>query len=108
MWFSGWWSGWSSGAVVGACGVDGEGADDLAGGGVDDAYVEVGDEQDDGGSCELAADADVVQDAVVAEGDFAGDVDAVVSDAVVGGGGAGGGGLGSGGVGDCWCGSSGE
>ena len=48
MWFSGW-AGWLAGAVVAAFGVDGEVAEDLAGGGVDDADVHVGDEQDDAG-----------------------------------------------------------
>jgi DNA-binding SARP family transcriptional activator len=50
-----------SGAVVAAGRVDGEGAEDFAGGGVDDADVEVVDEHDDGGSVEVAADSDVVQ-----------------------------------------------
>ena len=43
---------WSSGAVVAAFGVDGEGAVDLTGVVVDDADVEVVDEQDDAGSVE--------------------------------------------------------
>ena len=47
--------------MVAAVGVDGEGADDFAGGGVDDAYVEVVDEHQDGGSVEVAAEADVVE-----------------------------------------------
>jgi hypothetical protein len=45
---------------------------------VDDADVEVLDEQDDGGSGEGSSDADVVQSAVVAEPDAAGLVDPVV------------------------------
>src|SRR5262245_4597231 len=52
---------WCAGAVVAAVGVDREGAQDFAGGGVDDAHVEVVDEHDDGGSVEVSADADVVQ-----------------------------------------------
>ena len=52
--------------------------------GVDDADVEVLDEQDDAGSGVGSADADVVESAVVAEGDGAGFVDAVVADPVVG------------------------
>lgn len=60
--------------------VDGECAEWLAGGGVDDADVEVGDEQDDVGS----SDADVVESAVDAQCDGAGCVDSVGSDAVVG------------------------
>jgi hypothetical protein len=42
-----------SGAVMAACGIDGEGADDLACGGVDDAHVEVVDDREDGGSVEV-------------------------------------------------------
>ena len=45
---------------------------------------EVLDEQDDGGSGVGSADADVVESAVVAQGDGAGFVDAVVADPVVG------------------------
>jgi hypothetical protein len=64
--------------------VEGELAEEFAGGGVDDADVEVLDEQDDVGSGVGSSDADVVEAAVVAQGDAAGGVDAVVSDAVVG------------------------
>ena len=46
--------------MVAALGVDGEGADDFAGGGVDDADVELVDEQDDAGSVEGSSEADVV------------------------------------------------
>ena len=65
---------------------------------MDDADVEVVDEQDDVGSGVGSADADVVESAVDAEGDAAGFVDLVVADAVVGVGGAvaAGGGLGKG------------
>ncbi len=73
----------SAGAVVSVVGVDGEGADDLAGGGVDDADVEVMDEGDDGGSVEGSSESDVMEFAVDAEGDFA-VVDAVVADAELG------------------------
>jgi len=54
LWFSGAFGAawWSSGAVVAAVGVEGELADDLAGVAVDDADVEVVDEQDDAGSVE--------------------------------------------------------
>ena len=69
--------------MVAAFGVDGEGADDFAGGGVDDADVEVVDEQDDAGSVEGSSDADVVELAVDAQGDAAG-VDAVVAEAELG------------------------
>ena len=65
-------------------GVDEEFAVELAGGGVDDADVQVVDEQDDVGSGVGSADADVVQAPGVAQGDAAGVVDAVVADPVVG------------------------
>jgi hypothetical protein len=80
-------------ALVVAGGVEGEVAEEFAGGGVDDADVEVVDEEDDGGLGVGSADADVVEAAVVAEGDGAGLVDAVVADAVVGSG-----------FGACWAG----
>ena len=70
--------------LVAAGGVEGEAAEELAGGGVDDADVEVVDEEDDGLAGVGAADADVVHAAGAAEGDGAGLVDAVVADAVVG------------------------
>jgi hypothetical protein len=79
-----WPAWWFAGGLVVAIGVEGEFAEELAGGGVDDADVEVGDEQDDVGSGVGSADADVVEAAGVAEGDDAGVVDAVVADAVVG------------------------
>jgi hypothetical protein len=80
----GWGSGWSAGGLVVAGGVEGEVAEHFAGGGVDDAYVEVGDEEEDGGSGVGSSDADVMKAAVVAEGDFAVGIDAVAADAVVG------------------------
>jgi hypothetical protein len=64
--------------------VQGEFADEFAGDGVDDADVEVLDEQDDAGSLVGSAHADVVQPAAVAQGERAGLVDAVVADPVVG------------------------
>lgn len=64
--------------------VEGECSEDFAGGGLDDADVEVGDEQDHGGSGVEAADADVVESAAVAERNDAAPVDAVASDPVVG------------------------
>ncbi|MFN8053566.1 MAG: hypothetical protein U0Q22_19165 [Acidimicrobiales bacterium] len=69
----------SSGAVVAAFGVDGEVAEEPAGGGVDDADVEVGDEEDDGGSVEGSSEADVVELAVDADRDVA-VADAVAAD----------------------------
>ena len=61
-------------------GVEGEVAEEFAGGCVDDADVEVGDEDDDVGSGVFSADPDVVQPAVVAQRDLAGGIDAVVAD----------------------------
>ena len=67
---------------------------------MDDADAQVLDEQEDVGSGVGPADADVVELAVVAEGDAAGVVDDVAADAVVGVGPAvAGRGLGAGGVG---------
>ena len=69
-----------------------------------DAHVTVGDEQDDAGSGVGAADGDVVEGAVDAQGDGAALVDAVVADAEVGVVGAVAGlGFGTGGVGERWC-----
>ena len=65
-------------------GVEDEFAEEFAGGGVDDSDVEVLDEDQDAGSVVDAADADVVQAAVDAQGDRAGLVNAVGADAVVG------------------------
>ena len=50
--------------MISLVGVDGEGADDFAGGRVDDAYGVAVDEQDDAGSVEGSSEADVVQLAV--------------------------------------------
>ena len=66
--------------MVAVFGVDGEGADDFAGGGVDDADVVAVDEQDDAGSVEGSAESDVVHLAVDAQADASG-VDAVGADA---------------------------
>ena len=77
-------SGRPSGGLAVAAWVEGELAQELAGGGVDDADAQVLDEQDDVGSGVSAADADVVELAGVAEGDVAGGVDDVAADAVVG------------------------
>lgn len=65
-------------------GVEGEVAQYFSGGGVDDSDVEVLDEDQDAGSVVDAADADVVQASVDAQGDGSGLVDAVGADAVVG------------------------
>ena len=96
-----WWS--AEGLVV-AVGVEGEAAEEVAGFGVDDADVAVGDEGEDAGAGVCAAEADVSELAVVADGDDAAGVDAVAADPVVvcdawpGGDGAGAGGVGLGGV----------
>lgn len=75
---------WSFLGLVAACWVEGEVSEELAGGGVDDADVEVVDESDDGLSGVGAADADVVHAAGSAERDGAAVVDAVAADPVVG------------------------
>ena len=59
-----------SGLVV-AGWVELEVSEELAGLGVDDVYVEVGYEEGDGGVFVGSADADVVEPAVVAQGDGA-------------------------------------
>jgi hypothetical protein len=61
------WSWGSAGGLVVAGGVEGEGAEDLAAGGVDDADVEVGDEEDRGLTGVDPADADVVKVSVVSQ-----------------------------------------
>ena len=95
------WSAWSlAGGLVVAVGVEGELADEFAGGGVDDADVQVLDEEQDAGPGVGSPDADVVELSAVAQGDEPGGVDTVGADAVVGVGGAvAGDGLGTGGVG---------
>ena len=57
------WVLWVLRGLVVAVGVDDQFAEEFAGGGVDDADVEVLDEQDDAGSGVGSADADVVQSA---------------------------------------------
>ena len=64
--------------------VEGEFAEEFAGGGVDDADVEVVDQDEDAGSAVGSPDADGVEPATVTEGDLAGVVDAVAADPVVG------------------------
>ena len=66
--------------MVVLAGVDGELAEEFAGDGVDDADVEVLDEQDDVGSGVGSSHADVAELAGDAQGDGAGLVDAVVPD----------------------------
>src|SRR5215472_9413569 len=100
-WGAGRRPGWLTGALVDAVRVEGELAEELAGGGVDDPDVEVLDEQQDVGSGVGSADADAVEPAGVAECDGAGGADPVGADPVVGVGvAAAGRGLGACGVGD--------
>ena len=73
-------SGWAAGGLVAAGGVEFEFAEQFAGGGVDDADVQVLDEQQDVGSGIGPADADVVELAGVAQGDGAVGVEAVGAD----------------------------
>jgi hypothetical protein len=64
--------------------VDDQVADEFAGGGVDDADVQVVDEHEDRGSGVVAADAGVVERAADPQGEFAVGIDAVGADAPVG------------------------
>jgi hypothetical protein len=70
--------------LVVAAGVDGQLPEQFAGGGVDDADVEVVDEHEHVGSGVGSSDAEVVQPAGHAQGDHAAVVDAVVADTGVG------------------------
>jgi hypothetical protein len=74
----------SAGGLVAAAGVDGELAEDLTGGGVQDGDVAVLCQDEDVGSGVGSADADGAQAPGVAKGDLAAGVDAVAADAVVG------------------------
>jgi hypothetical protein len=76
-----------AGGLVVAGGVENEVAEQFAGGGVEDADLQVLDEQQDVGSGAGPADADVVQAAAGARADVAGFADAVAADALVGAGG---------------------
>ena len=76
LWVWQWlFSGWSGGAfgcsggLVVTVGVEGQVAEEFSGDGVDDADLEVLDEQDDAGSCVGSADTDVVQSATMPQGD---------------------------------------
>jgi hypothetical protein len=60
---------WPADGLVVLVRVEGKFAEELAGSGTDDADVQVLDEEKDAGSGVSPADADVVQSAVVAEGD---------------------------------------
>jgi hypothetical protein len=99
----GLWSGLADGLVV-AAGIEGECSEQFTVGG-HDPHVEVGDQEQDADPGVASADADVVQAAVVAQGDHAAAVDRVVADAAVAWGGVAwrcGSGLGSLGVGGSW------
>ena len=71
-----------SGLVV-AGRVEGQLAEQFAGFPVDDVDLEVGDQQGDPSAGQQPAEADVVESAVVAQGDAAGVVDGIVADPVV-------------------------
>ena len=77
-------AGWPAGGLVVPGGVDGELADELSGGGADDADVQVLHQHEDGGPGVGPADADVVELSADAEGELAVGVNAVGADAVVG------------------------
>ena len=77
-------SGWSAGGLVVAAGVELELAEDFAGRRVDDADVEVVDQESGVGSGVGSPDADVVQSTVVAQRDDTGFVDLVGPDSIVG------------------------
>jgi hypothetical protein len=77
------WAWWSAEWLVVAVWVEGELAEEFAGLGVDDADVAVGDESDESFPRVFAAQADVVEPAVVADGEDAGGVGAVASGPVV-------------------------
>ena len=100
-------AGWAAGGLVVPGGVEDEFAEQFAGGGVQDADVQILDQEQDVGSGVGAADADVVEAAAGAQGEVAGFADAVVADPVVGvggpvaGDGFGPGVIGGGGV-ACW------
>ncbi len=89
------WAGWPAGGLV----VEGEFAQEFAGGGFEDANVQVLDQEQDVGSGLGAADAYVVEPAAGAEGDVAGLADPVGADTVVSVGGA----VAGAGFGPCAC-----
>jgi hypothetical protein len=69
--------------LVVAAGVEDELSDEFSGVFGDDPDVQISNEHEDRGVCPAAADADVVEVAGVAEGEFAVAVDAVFADADV-------------------------
>jgi hypothetical protein len=71
------WAGWAAGGLVVPTWTEDQVAEELTGGGVDDADVQVLDEEQDVGSGVGSADADVVQAAVETQGDGSGLADAV-------------------------------
>ena len=77
-------AGWAAGGLVVPGGVEDEFSEQFAGGGVQDADVQVLGQERDVGSGVGAADADVVEAAAGAEREVAGFADFVVADAVVG------------------------
>src|SRR2546429_5600588 len=83
-WCSGWGPWGPSGGLVVLAGVEDQFAQQFAGDGVDDAYVQVLDEQQDVGPGVGPAGADVVEAPAVAQGDGAVGVEPVGADSVVG------------------------
>jgi len=83
-WGAGRWAWWPAGGLVVAGRVEDQFAEEFAGGGADDADVQVLDQEQGVGSGVGPADADVVEAAAVAQGDVAVDVEFVGADPVVG------------------------
>ena len=78
------WAGWESAGLVVAVRIQGELADQFAGVLVGDADVQIADEQQHRGAAQVGADADVVEPAVVTDGDGPAGVDLVGPEPVVG------------------------
>ena len=98
-----WPSWWSTDRLVGLGRIEGEGPEEFAGGRVDDADVEVFDEEQNGGSGVGSPDTDLDHRAVMTQRDLAGFVDFVAADARVAVGAAvAGRGFRSGLIGDSW------
>jgi hypothetical protein len=79
------WSGWQSAGLVIPAGVQDQLPDELSGVALDDANVQVVDQQSDRGAGESGAQANVVHPAVVSQGDAAAGIEPVLPDPVVGG-----------------------
>jgi hypothetical protein len=103
--FPGQWPGFCLVAPVVAVGVDVVAAEDAVVVFADDGDGGGGRQDQDWGGGVSAADAEVVQAAAVAQGEFAELVDGVVADAEMAGGGVGWAGFGPGVIGLYWCGA---